>query len=182
MTSPSITVVGVDCEPSPFNSCRNSSFSAMFFSVKLHAALRQKLRLLVAGLSHGLRVDHHVDLGHAHLLSSFAALRSNSRLGIVTAITPTASVGPWAAHFTARFDMGICPSGVPGIYRTVALRGTWGGATMTLGSLSLGEGKKEESMRAMQCVCRRHLEAQDDRALLASLREHLAAEHFGGSV
>ena len=68
---------------------------------ELHAALRQKLRLLVAGLSHGLRVDHHVDLGHAHLLSSFAALRSNSRLGIVTAITPTASVGPWAAHFTA---------------------------------------------------------------------------------
>jgi hypothetical protein len=33
----------------------------------------------------------------------------------------------------------------------------------------------------MQCRCRRHLEAQDDRALLASLREHLAAEHFGGS-
>lgn len=36
-------------------------------------------------------------------------------------------------------------------------------------------------MRAMRCRCRRHLEAQDDRALLASLREHLAAEHLGGS-
>jgi hypothetical protein len=26
-------VVGVNCEPSPFNSCTNLSFSAMFFSV-----------------------------------------------------------------------------------------------------------------------------------------------------
>ena len=36
-------------------------------------------------------------------------------------------------------------------------------------------------MRAMRCRCRRHLEAQDDRALLASLRAHLVAEHLGGS-
>ncbi len=35
-------------------------------------------------------------------------------------------------------------------------------------------------MRALRCSCRRHLEAQDDRALLASLREHLIAEHLGG--
>ena len=37
-------------------------------------------------------------------------------------------------------------------------------------------------MRAMRCRCRRHLEAQDDRALHASLREHLAADHLGGRV
>ena len=37
-------------------------------------------------------------------------------------------------------------------------------------------------MRALRCRCRRHLEAQDDRALLASLRKHLAAEHLGGSL
>ena len=36
-------------------------------------------------------------------------------------------------------------------------------------------------MRALRCRCRHHLEAQDDRALLASLREHLAADHLGGS-
>ncbi len=35
-------------------------------------------------------------------------------------------------------------------------------------------------MRAVRCSCRRHLEAQDDRALLASLREHLVAEHLVG--
>lgn len=35
-------------------------------------------------------------------------------------------------------------------------------------------------MRAVRCSCRRHLEAQDDRALLAALREHLLAEHLGG--
>jgi hypothetical protein len=46
----------------------------------------------------------------------------------------------------------------------------------------LGEGEKEEHMRALRCRCRRHLEAQDDRALLASLRKHLAAEHLGGSL
>jgi hypothetical protein len=44
----------------------------------------------------------------------------------------------------------------------------------------LGEGEKEKPMRALRCRCRRHLEAQDDRALLASLREHLATEHLGG--
>ena len=36
-------------------------------------------------------------------------------------------------------------------------------------------------MRALRCRCGRHLEAQDDWALLASLREHLAAEHLGGN-
>lgn len=36
-------------------------------------------------------------------------------------------------------------------------------------------------MRAVRCSCRRHLEAQDDGALLASLREHLVADHLGGS-
>ena len=36
-------------------------------------------------------------------------------------------------------------------------------------------------MRALRCRCRRHLEAQDDRALFTALREHLAAEHLGGS-
>ena len=35
-------------------------------------------------------------------------------------------------------------------------------------------------MRAVRCPCRRHLEAQDDRALHASLRDHLVAEHLGG--
>lgn len=35
-------------------------------------------------------------------------------------------------------------------------------------------------MRAVRCSCRRHLEAQDDVTLLASLREHLLAEHLGG--
>ena len=35
-------------------------------------------------------------------------------------------------------------------------------------------------MRAVRCPCRRHLEAQDDPALHASLRDHLAAEHLGG--
>ncbi len=35
-------------------------------------------------------------------------------------------------------------------------------------------------MRAMRCRCRRHLEAKDDRALYASLREHIVAEHLGG--
>jgi hypothetical protein len=34
-------------------------------------------------------------------------------------------------------------------------------------------------MRAVRCTCRRHLEAQDDRALLAYLSEHLVAEHRG---
>ena len=34
-------------------------------------------------------------------------------------------------------------------------------------------------MRAVQCTCRRHLEAQDNRALLASLRKHLIADHLG---
>ncbi len=36
-------------------------------------------------------------------------------------------------------------------------------------------------MRAVRCTCRRHLEAQDDRTLLASMREHLVADHLGGS-
>ena len=36
-------------------------------------------------------------------------------------------------------------------------------------------------MRAVRCTCRRHLEAQDDSVLLASLREHLVADHLGGS-
>ena len=36
-------------------------------------------------------------------------------------------------------------------------------------------------MRAVRCSCRRHLVAQDDEALRASLREHLLAEHLGGS-
>ena len=44
----------------------------------------------------------------------------------------------------------------------------------------MGKGK-EEKMRAMRCTCRRHLQARDDRALLASLREHLLSEHLGGS-
>jgi hypothetical protein len=35
-------------------------------------------------------------------------------------------------------------------------------------------------MRAVRCSCRRHLEAQDDRALHASLSEHLVEEHLGG--
>lgn len=34
-------------------------------------------------------------------------------------------------------------------------------------------------MRAVRCTCRRHLEAQDNRALLASLRKHLIADHLG---
>jgi hypothetical protein len=50
----------------------------------------------------------------------------------------------------------------------------------TFWTVVLEEGEKEENMRALRCRCRRHLEAQDDRALLASLREHLAAEHLGG--
>jgi hypothetical protein len=41
--------------------------------------------------------------------------------------------------------------------------------------------EKEEKMRAVRCSCRRHLVAQDDEALRASLREHLLAEHLGGS-
>jgi hypothetical protein len=36
-------------------------------------------------------------------------------------------------------------------------------------------------MQALRCSCGRHLEAQDDKALLASLREHLLSEHLGGS-
>lgn len=36
-------------------------------------------------------------------------------------------------------------------------------------------------MRALRCSCGRHLEAQDDGALHATLREHLLSEHFGGS-
>ena len=47
---------------------------------KLDAAARQKLRLLVAGRSPGLRVNHHVGFGHARLLS-----RSLQRLAPSTA-------------------------------------------------------------------------------------------------
>ena len=36
-------------------------------------------------------------------------------------------------------------------------------------------------MQALRCSCGRHLEAQDDEALHISLREHLLAEHLGGS-
>ena len=36
-------------------------------------------------------------------------------------------------------------------------------------------------MRAMRCTCGRHLEARDDGALLAWLREHLLSEHLSGS-
>lgn len=36
-------------------------------------------------------------------------------------------------------------------------------------------------MRALRCSCGRHLEAQDDGTLHASLREHLLSEHLGGS-
>ncbi len=50
----------------------------------------------------------------------------------------------------------------------------------TFWTIVLEEGEKEEYMRALRCRCRRHLEAQDDRALLTALREHLTAEHLGG--
>ena len=36
-------------------------------------------------------------------------------------------------------------------------------------------------MRALRCRCGRHMEARDDAALLASLREHVHEEHLGGS-
>jgi hypothetical protein len=44
----------------------------------------------------------------------------------------------------------------------------------------LGKGKREK-MRALRCTCGRHLEAKDDEALHAWLREHLLSEHLGGS-
>jgi hypothetical protein len=36
---------------------------------------------------------------------------------------------------------------------------------------------KEEGMRALLCHCRRHLEAEDDEALLGVVRNHLLREH-----
>ena len=36
-------------------------------------------------------------------------------------------------------------------------------------------------MRALRCTCGSRLEAKDDGALHASLREHLLVEHLGGS-
>ena len=42
----------------------------------------------------------------------------------------------------------------------------------------MGKGKL---MLALQCRCGRHMEARDDTALLASLREHVQEEHLGGS-
>jgi hypothetical protein len=39
-----------------------------------------------------------------------------------------------------------------------------------------GKGK-EESMRALLCHCRYHLEAEDDEALFGKVREHLIREH-----
>jgi hypothetical protein len=36
-------------------------------------------------------------------------------------------------------------------------------------------------MRALQYRCGRHMEARDEVALLASLREHVQEEHLGGS-
>ena len=36
-------------------------------------------------------------------------------------------------------------------------------------------------MLALRCSCGLHLEAQDDEALHASLRQHLLAGHLGGS-
>jgi hypothetical protein len=40
----------------------------------------------------------------------------------------------------------------------------------------LGKGK-EEGMRALLCHCRRHLEAEDDEALFAAVRDHIMREH-----
>jgi hypothetical protein len=37
---------------------------------------------------------------------------------------------------------------------------------------------KEEGMRALLCHCRRHLEAEDDEALLCVVRNHLLREHL----
>jgi hypothetical protein len=41
----------------------------------------------------------------------------------------------------------------------------------------LGIGKGGEAMRALLCHCRRHLEGEDDEALLALVWEHLIREH-----
>jgi hypothetical protein len=44
----------------------------------------------------------------------------------------------------------------------------------------LGKGKREK-MLALRCTCGRHLEAKDDEALYALLRELLLSKHLGGS-
>ena len=36
---------------------------------------------------------------------------------------------------------------------------------------------KGEGMRALPCHCRRHLEAEDDEALFAAVRDHIMREH-----